>query len=441
MRQKGWILLIFLSFFLLSACSIFSRNNVPEQQEETTAALSALSEATLLPQTTPESNPSIIVTGTTQTLRVWVPPSLLVSNVPEEAAVLQTQIQTFATSQSELDIILEPKAVSGQGGIISYLRTGRNIAPAIMPDLIALPADQLSSVFTDGLIISLDTLIDPALIQQLYPAAQSYAFSNQQLAGYPFAITQLTHFAYKSNQLTGPFPTRWGALITTEENSLSIPLGGRTSGVLVLQLYLEAGGSLTNEAGQISLQQEVLTQVLNQLQNSTENDFLNITVSQGSTIDEMWDAYRLDRTTIILTTAESYLKQESLSNTAVAPISGIDAPLTPLVSGWAWAITASNESQQALASELLKYLTDPTIAGVWSVESKMLPANPAAFEQWSINEGYLNFIQGQLDQAEALPTNATLQLITLLQEAARSVITGSSTPQAAAETAVMELQE
>lgn len=44
---------------------------------------------------------------------------------------------------------MEQKSASGQSSILNYLRTRtRTIAPAILPDLIAIPIDQISPDFS-----------------------------------------------------------------------------------------------------------------------------------------------------------------------------------------------------------------------------------------------------------------------------------------------------
>ena len=440
MFRRIWIILLSLSIGGYSACTLAPQTNPNNQTEEVATAQTTVIN-TPLPLATPDNTFPALISDTTRTLRIWIPPELLLTD-EAGVAVLEEQIREFERAQIDLEIILESKFVSGQGGILSYLRTGRNIAPEILPDLVVLPAEQLPAVLADELITPLDNLFDISLIDELYPAAQAFAQTDEVMAGFPFALTHLSHFAYNSETITQTLRPGWDQLILDENNSLAAPIGGRDGGVLVLQFYVEAGGSLVNEADQISLQADILTLALDKLQASIDQDLLDVTVSQGSSAEEMWEAFVLDRTAIIITTSEAYLNQEDVGFTAVAPISGIGTPLTPYVYGWAWAIATPNSTQQALAADLLTYLTQVEVMGHWSASSRLLPAHPDAFAQWeNVDQAYLSFVQEQLLIAQAIPPNATLALLTLLQEAAQQVVSGEANPQTAAETAVSQLQE
>lgn len=439
MFRRGWLLLWYFIIISLSACSLIPGVN-GSNQAEIVSTPQPFNNEIPTQQNTPEAIAPVVITDTTRVLRVWVPPSI-VPTTEAGTAVLQEQINNYALTQTDLDIILETKVVSGQGGILSYLRTGRNIAPEILPDLIAIPAEQLSTVSADGLIYPLNGLIEQDSIESLYPAAQTFAMSNDIIAGYPFALTRLTHFAYNTTTISQTISTEWDNLTLSGNSSIGIPLAGREGGVFVLQLYQDAGGSLVNEAGQLSLQSDALAFALTKLRDSAENNQLNVTISQGSSVNEMWDAYNSNRADIILTTAESYLIQPELGTTAVSPVSGITDALTPTVFGWAWAISTPNNSQQLLATELLTHLTTNESLSVWSQQNNILPANPESLAQWTINESYQTFLQIQLTSAEAIPPNATLEILNLLQVAALQVISGDVSPQSAAETAASSLQE
>ena len=439
MLRRVWVLIFSLSLLLISACGLIQGTNAPANSPVAETPISS-SDPTPIPQNTPESNQPTTITETTQILRVWVPPELA---IPTESgtAVLQDQIRNYALTQTDLEIIFETKLVSGQGGILSYLRTGRNIAPEILPDLIAIPADQLDNVLSDELIIPLNDFIDPTIIDALYPAAQSLAMADDQILGYPFAITDLTHFAYNSTQITQTISTDWDNLISSGDIDISIPFGGTQGGMLVLQLYLAAGGTLVNEAGQRDIQTDTLSFVLNKLQDSVEQNALNLAESQNAHSEDIWEAFLDERTSLILTNSEQFLLQTELANTAVSPVSGFESELSPIVNGWAWAISTPNTNQQTLAIGLLNYLTSVDSIASWSESNQTLPANSNVLSQWSTESDYLQFIQAELFRAQPLPEEATTSLLNLLQNAALQVISGDASPQAAASDVANAFQE
>lgn len=374
-----------------------------------------------------------------RTLRVWVPPELML-NTESGTSVLRDQIEEYEATQSELDIILEPKVVSGQGGILSYLRSGRSIAPTILPDLIILPSDQLSAVFTDGLIVSMDALIDAEQLDELYPAAQRIAKPNDVILGYPYTLNNLTHLAYNDRIIAETIGESLSDLNEIEEARLGVALEHRTGAIFVLQLYLAAGGNLVNDMGQPTLESAPLILALRALDDSVESGVFNVSVSQGTNIEAIWNAYATRQVNVMLTTAQLYLSQEVVEDLVAAPLSGIDGTVTPLVTGWVWAVSSTNSNQQILARDLILHLTQPENLAQWSEQNRLLPAKPAALALWRRDDAYRQFLQDQLVLSNALPSTASAEILTLLQEAALLVISGEASPQTAAETAVDAMQ-
>lgn len=440
MLRRVWVLFLPLTLFWITACGLIQGGDALTDSTAIETP-NAQIDPTPQPQLTPEPIIPAPVTDTTQILRVWVPPELAVESDELGTAVLREQIDNYALTQADLEIVFETKLVSGQGGILSYLRTGRNIAPSVLPDLIAIPAEQLDTVSRDELIVPLNDLIDPTLIDDLYPAAQSFAVSNELILGYPFALTNLTHFVVNTTQVTETISNDWDTLILSEDVNLSIAFGGPQGGLLVLQLYLASGGTLMNEAGQQTVQPEILVLVLDQLQSAVEENRLNLSTSQSALPEELWDAYFADRTNVILTNSEQYQIQSDLTDTAVYPVSGAAASLQPIVRGWAWAISTPNSNQQALAVGLLNHLTAVDSVDIWSRSSQILPANPNVLGPRVTESEYFQFIQGELFNAQPMPSQATNEMISLFQNAALQVISGDASPQAAATEVANNFQE
>lgn len=429
-------------FAFLGACSL-----LPAAENRSTPQATAVSTPatinTPLPQATTNLSNSTSITPTQQTLRVWIPPELATANGDNSPSTLETQINTFATSRTDLNVQIEYKAVGGQGGILSYLRTGRVVAPSILPDIVALPVEQLGPALTDQLIYPLDAYLPETFDALLFPASQTQARFNNQIAGYPFAITHLTHLAYNTAVVDQTIPLDWDALIELEDNRLGLPTAGRDGDRLLLQLYLAAGGTLTNEAGQPSLDVLPLAFALESIRNGLDTGFVDPTLAQASTFVEMWNAYDNDRATIILTTASDMLRRlpTTPNQTAVFQVSGFNDPLVPLVSGWAWALTTPDPSEQTAAIDLITYLTGPENVAAWSAQTNVLPARTDIIAQWDIDPTYLSFLEQELNRANAYPDAATTAVQTVLRQALTTVVSGQSSPQQAAETAVSSLQE
>ncbi|MCP5101188.1 MAG: extracellular solute-binding protein [Chloroflexi bacterium] len=423
----------------LTACSLFSGSDPTDEAPVTVSQPTATTNA-VLPQTTPDLTIPQPITDTGRTLTVWLPSDL--APMGEETAVLIQQINSYATAQIDLDINIEYKAISGQGSILNYLRTGKTVAPGILPDLVALPTSQLETAVTDELIFPLNDLIDPSTLDALYPPAQTFALKDEQILGYPFALTGLTHLAYDSSVISQTIGTTWETFRTDLALQFAFPANGFEGATMILQLYLDAGGTLVNEAGQVELQVEPLARSLEQL-NLARNE--NILVRQSGTLTTIEDSWQLGQSgtaNIVLTNAGYYLQNRiEAQTTAFAPVPAIDNLSTPLISGWAWAMSTSNQTQRTLAADLLNHLTTAEIMAEWSLQTGHLPARQDAFALWPTTEdAYITFLQQQLNLARPHPLSRTSNVITALENAAFNVVTLTETPQVAAEQAAASIR-
>jgi ABC-type glycerol-3-phosphate transport system substrate-binding protein len=380
------------------------------------------------------------VTETDNSLTIWIPPAIAARSETGDT-VLSNQLLAFGSSHPDLEIVVEQKTVDGQGGILSYLRTGRNVAPTVLPDLIVLPTNQLETVAAEQLIFPLGDLNDPDLLEDLYPAAQALVRHEGQLIGYPFALTNLTHLAYDSSAITTTLPATWEQFISDSSNNFVFPAAGQEGAILTLQLYLAAGGSLTNEADQPGLQVEPLTTALRQLSQGRNNGFILLQSSNLTTLNESWQLFQAGTATLAQTTAEQFLRQRT-DDLALgyASIPGPEGRLTPLVNGWAWAVSTADPEREARAIELITTLASDPGWGEWSRQSGILPASRQAFSEWPQDDAYIEFIQAELTRSAPIPINVDGSVMVALSNAVFDVVSLSKSPEVAAEEAVAILQ-
>jgi ABC-type glycerol-3-phosphate transport system substrate-binding protein len=429
---------VFVILLLGAACDFLGNGTDINAATLTITPTSASS--TPLPAGTPET--TLLVTPTEDSLTViaWVPPEIA-SRTEEGAAILEQQWQAFRLARPDAVLVVEQKNVLGQGGILHYLRTGRNVAPSVLPDLIALPTNQLVVAANEELIYPAGDWLDPALTEDLYPAARRLGQADEQLIGYPFALVNLPHLAYHSDHITATLPLTWSELITNVEAQFVFPAAGQAGASLLLQFYLASGGEVVNETGQPALQVEPLTNALTQFSRAQGSNFLVGASNSIATPDEAWQLFQGDSSLITLTTVGQFLNLRSVAlEPAFAPIPGLEAPLIPLLDGWAWAISTPDPAQRTLALELLATLTTDENLGEWSYASNVLPTQQGAFAFWPVEDSYTQFVQTELEQADALPNTVNGELLMIFQNALLNVISLGMSPQAAAEQAVMALQ-
>ncbi len=414
--------------------------NTPEPITNETAAGPSSTAGTPSAETTPDiAIPTTAVTQTQPTLRVWLPPEIALST-EEGAAILNAQLAAFRGNHANIQLVVEQKSVSGQSSILNYIRTGHTVAPKILPDLIAIPIDQLTPALSEQLIFPLDGLVDTTLLEDLYPAALDLVLQDNRVGGYPFILTGLPHLAYNSETITQTVPTRWESL-TELPHSFIFPANGAPGGMLGLEFYLAAGGTLTNEAGQAALQIEPLATALQQLFTAKSSGFILDQSGNYSTLQESWPLFQAGTADFALTSSEQYLRQrDEEGKFLVTAVPGLQQSLTPLLSGWAWAITTTDPTQRQLAGELLNSLIAGDQLGEWSYASNYLPARQAALAFWPQEDRYVSFAREQLSRAQAMPFSSSSNIMTILNNAVFDVVTLAKTPQVAAEEAAAALQ-
>ena len=428
----------FIILLLLSACGL-----LPTGSEE---AYPALATPTATLEATPEPQPQIefaipiTTTESIQTLTIWLPPEIA-ARTESGTVMLEEQLIAIQANYPDLILRVEPKAATGKGGILDYLRTGRNVAPTILPDLVALPVEQLPAAADDSLIYPLDTVLDPALIEDLYPSAQAFAGPKEQIIGYPFVLTNLPHIAFNTTIITGTLPSTWSELITDETNKLVIAADGRPGATLALQFYLDAGGTVTNEAGQPNLDIEPLTFALAQLHEASVNGFIIPQSSSLKTYVDSWQLYQSGAASLTTLTSGQYLSSRSEEiNPGISAHPGIDGHLTPLVDGWAWAISTPDPVKQALAAEFLAALVAEENLSQWSYQSQLLPARKSALALWPSEDVYTRLAQQEIERARPLPVSANSNLMTAISNAVFDVVSQTKSPSEAAAEAVNALQ-
>ncbi len=390
--------------------------------------------------TTPAVGVPADITPVAQLLIIWLPPEIATRTTPGSETFLQ-QLQEVTADIPNLEVRVEQKAVSGQGGMLNYLRTGRLVAPDILPDLIILPVEQLGAALNDSLIYPLNGLLDEATLGALYPAARTLAQPDAQIAGYPLAITGLSHLAFTPEAFSeGPART-WEELLTLPGQSLVIAGGGRAGATLALQLYLDAGGILVNEMGQSVLQVEPLSRALEQLAAGRASGLIVTQSSSAGTIMEVWQLFLSSGATMVQTTADQLLLTQTIGRPlAYAPLPGVKGRLTPLVSGWAWAVSTSEPAQQRLAVQVMLALMEADRLAEWSYASGILPARQDAFDLWPQDNAYVAFLGAELLLARPFPLAANNTIMGILGNAVADVLSQVKTPQAAAEEAAAALR-
>ncbi len=437
MRAKVWYLIVVV--IILSGCGFLENDSEDPSSVEITATPTLPATPTL--QSTPIATEPV-VQPTQLNLNVW-----LVSDVTNDleipgGSVLAQQMAAFDDNRPNVNLNIEVKSPTGQGGTLSYLRTGRNVAPTILPDLIILPVDQLNTAAAEQLIYPLDGHLTAQQKDELFPAARSMAQVDNMYFGYPFTLNNLGHIAYNTSVFTDTVPATWDDLLSNESSSLIIPGAGASGAELALQLYLASGGSLVTEANQPNLEVEPLTIALDQISRGSTLGRISIQSSNVGTLAEAWQLFE-DGVANMVQTDEALYLQERSANQEVdfAELPSLDQRLEPLVDGWAWAISTPDLARQELAAELMAWLIESQNLGEWSLAASTLPGRQSAFDLWPSRDPYVKFLENELSRAHPFPAAANANVMSALSSAVFDVLTLAKSPQLAAEEASMAVKQ
>lgn len=435
-------ILVFPLLLLVAACDLLQLGGEGQPTPSPTPT-TAITIPTPIPITT---DPLITATQPLSQLRVWIPPEIG-ARTQASAEVLARQIQAFNTRYPELEIVVERKAFDGEGGIISFLRTGRPVAPAILPDLIALPAAQLADATVQELVYPLNPFVDEAGLSAFFPAATERAQRDADVLGYPFAMTGLSHLVYPPGTITTTVPLRWSSFVSGTTNTLLIPADSREGALFGLQFYLAEGGSLVNEAGQPDLQVEPLTRALEAIALGKPNLLQS---PQLKSLEEAWQLYQVGTSNHVWMRSDYLLGERSLlegnvaigqPNRGFAAVPGPVEPLIPLMNTWLWAVSTAEAPRQAVATELLLFLTESQNMAEWTAVSHVLPPRRDVVGAFAEADSYFEFAGEELERAEAFPVAATSRIMDAVGSAVFEVLATTDSPQAIAERTIAALRQ
>jgi ABC-type glycerol-3-phosphate transport system substrate-binding protein len=427
-RVAAIILLCGLLIVLVAGCAWFGQEDGEAGATPATPVPTPTVTATpaVAPQPTREAGP--------MTLRVWMAPGIAPGDQTRAETLLTEQLAAFSTSHPDLELEVSIKSPTGQGGTLSYLRTGQVVAPGTLPDLVLLPADALVTAVSEQLVYPLDSWLTSEMLNDLYPAGRALGQVDGSVYGYPLTLSGLQHVAYASGRVfTDSIPLEWEELITTEAVAFAFAGAGSPGPELALQFYLSSGAVLQDEQGRFTLDVAAMTDALSAFQRGREQGAILVQSGSLTSIPETWTLLTRGQANAVQTSATHYLSQRPLPvNITYGPSPGPQGRLTPLVRATVLAISTPDVARQSLAAELLTWLASGENMGEWSSAAGLLPARRSAFEHWPQGDAYIDFLASELDQAGAFPSAAGSTFMNALGTAVFQVVSLGEPADAAA---------
>ncbi|MEE8389906.1 MAG: hypothetical protein V3S14_03795 [Anaerolineae bacterium] len=445
---------------------------------------------TVIPTPTPELQPMIV------TLELWLPEELDPYSDKLGADVLAQQLDDFSEAYPDVQVEVIVKKAHGRGGLLDFMRTAQDAAPSIMPDLVVLDAAELEDAAGLGLIQPLDPLLSSADVAERFPFATELGTVGEQTMGFVIGA-DVQHLAYRPALLDSP-PVSWTQFVSPSVSFL-FPAGGRDRQVndATLIQYLAAGGRLSDEEGNPSLDEDVMVSVLgfysdcvsaataspimptamliisptiSPVISPTTSLTASLTISPATALtvpltvsptiilptvsmtisptvilgirdaDQAWEQFKNGEGDIAVVPAGRYWL-ETDGSVAPAPIPTHDGrPFSISRREWAIAMVAGDPARQALAMLLFNWLISPDHNGQWTRAAGYLPGTRSALRLWDVSNADRAMLRDVLDAAVPAPRSEVMQVVgPVMQDALQAVLQGWDTPEEAAASAVKDL--
>lgn len=376
---------------------------------------------------------SIDVSG--RRLVIWLPPQFAPEARLPGGAVLAEQLAEFEAAHPGWTVQVRLKTLAGPSGLLGSLLAAYDTAPAALPDLVALTADDLAAAAQADALVPLDGWARREVYNDSYPFAQTMSRVQGQWLGAPFAAD--ARLLVYNTDLYPVAPVRWSEIVT---GTLVVP-GAEAAALTVLNEYLALGGTLIDEAGRVALEAGRLALALSAWQANQRAGVLPLSTLDYTGPDETWQVFRERRATLAVTTAQWYLAEADRVSTAGAalPPNSIGQPFT-LADGWCWALVDKGDDYTP-AAELLDWLTDPARLTPWTLAAQVLPTRAAVLAGWK-DAPAAPLAAAVATRAQLLPADQTLEQVgPVLRQALDDVLRSRATPNAAAERAAQELED
>jgi ABC-type glycerol-3-phosphate transport system substrate-binding protein len=401
--------------------------------------------ATLPPATSPTlvATPTVTATTTSEsgvmTLTFWTVEAISPRAPDELGNFITGRLRTFEANNPNIQVELLLKKPSGKGGVLDFLRTAREVAPSILPDVAIMNATDLNQAYTAGLLQTLDSRLDRSIVQDLLPAARKMGTVEERLVGVPLSL-EMEHLVYNTGIFTAT-PVLWSDVLSNNTRYL-FPAKG-VNGLVndtTLSQYFSGGGTFHNDSDGLKIDDRVLQRVLTFYQQIRENEIIDSTILDAATTEELWPFYLEGRAGLTQISVRQYLTDRALlNNSAFAPLPVQDRSNTPvaITRGWVLVLITTDIDRQRAALRLMEWFLSTSNNATWNNINKSIPTRDTAFQQLAGDDPYWAFLSEQLNTAQPQPGFAGYdQLGRIIQQAVEQVIRGEASPQEATATAV-----
>ncbi len=377
------------------------------------------------------------------TLIWWTPEFLSPAAAQPAGPEIARQLAAFSEERGEqVRVEAVRKARYGKGGLLDSLRTAAPVAPASLPDVVALDVVELQAAVDAGLLQPLNELIDPATSENLYAFASESGKFGDKLYALQY-LADVEHAVFLPQQVAEAPPT-WEEVVDRRVAylfALASPPGAggaRPAEGLshaVIGQYLSAGATLGADR-RLLLEAQPLLRLLTFYQDATAKGVLPPAALELADGEAVWSIFAQGQAPLASASARKYAAEKGTLNAGQAAAPGLSGAATPIAGGWALAIVTRDPQRQAAAAQFIAWLLRPDNAGAWAKAGGWLPTSSGGLTAVVTGE-HAAFLDSQLAAARSIPVGADYPATAeRIQTAIVAVVSGESDAAAATEAAV-----
>jgi ABC-type glycerol-3-phosphate transport system substrate-binding protein len=396
---------------------------------------------------TAEMTPTTVATTTLEnepiTLTFWMVESVSPQAEGEAGEFIQNSLQAFERTNSDIGLEVLLKKASGEGGVVDFLRTAKEVAPSVLPDVAIMNATDLAQAYNENLIQSLNGRLDRSIVQDLLPGARKVGTVDDKLVGVPLGL-ELEHVVYNTGIFTST-PMLWTNVLSANAAYL-FPAKG-VNGLVndaTLAQYFSAGGAFLDDQGLPKIDEQVLQNILEFYQQARENGTIRPDILEIASVEELWPLY-LQGAGVAHINVRQYLSgRETLNSSTFAaiPVQQEDNRPVPITRGWVLVLVTADPARQKEALNLMEWFLSTRNNATWNEINLSIPTRDTSFQLLAGDDPYWTFLTEQLNTARLQPGFTGYDRIgRIIQQAVQEVISGEATPDEATATAIDALTQ
>ncbi|NLV73061.1 MAG: extracellular solute-binding protein [Chloroflexi bacterium] len=418
--RAGWLIAV-LVIMLLAGCA--TRSETPPQPEPVSTA-----QPTAAPAAAPTADAGEPDGTEPRPLTVWLPAELVPGEM--EGSYLDVAIQAFENQQSGRQVRIQPKGMTGAGGMLGLLLATYAAAPALMPDLALVDAADLPRLAEAGIAYPLDPYLPKDTWQVIYALALR---KDQDHMAVPY-LTDPLILAYDTASHATP-PRSWAATMPgTSQMAFpaAVPVGDLSDAFM---LQYTALGGIFNDGSTATLDLSKTGQVLRTLDAYITNKVVTASSLEMSTYQDCADALQRNQVNLAVLPYSVYRANRfSAGGVGIATVPTINGKPATLTRTLVWVVTTADAERRTLALDYLRLMLAPELAAQCAGECLLLPAQRQALELAVSDAQQRALFETLLATADTLPDGRAQQVIRpLIGQAVDGVLRQQVSPEEATE--------